>query len=368
MTDALHRWRDHPPNLPDPRPRLAAQGRASLPDPRPRLPAQGRASFPDPRPRLAAQGRATSLADSPGLSRARVCQEALALVDDEGLDALSMRRLGARLGVEAMSLYRYVRGKADLLDALHVAVLADLQPVENDDADDRRRARRRLPGALLLGGMARSLRAAMLRHPHVAALFATRPVNAPEAVAPIAYVHDTLVAAGFATADADKAVVEVGIFTVGHALAEAYGRAATHERSHKTAGPAEFRFGLNALLDGLERHRGRPRSPAPRPPAPKKPRPRHPRSAVTRRATRRHAGERPMVDSFVQRYGPWALVTGASSGIGEQLARALASRGLNLVVERAPPAAPRLARRRAAPSLRRRRCSRSASIWRGPIF
>ena len=69
-------------------------------------------------------------AESPGLSRARVCQEALALVDDEGLDALSMRRLGARLGVEAMSLYRYVRDKADLLDALHVAVLADLSPVD----------------------------------------------------------------------------------------------------------------------------------------------------------------------------------------------------------------------------------------------
>jgi AcrR family transcriptional regulator len=197
-----------------------------------------------------------------------------------------MRRLGARLGVEAMSLYRYVRGKADLLDALHVAVLADLQPVENDDEDAHSDAAWRS----LLGGMARSLRAAMLRHPHVAALFATRPVNAPEAVAPIAYVHDTLVAAGFKTADADKAVVEVGIFTVGHALAEAHGSAATHARSHKTAGPAEFRFGLNALLDGLERHRGRPRSPAPRsrePERPTVPQPSNPQSdkKVRRRKT-----------------------------------------------------------------------------------
>jgi TetR/AcrR family tetracycline transcriptional repressor len=201
------------------------------------------------------------LADSPGLSRARVCQEALALVDDEGLDALSMRRLGARLGVEAMSLYRYVQGKADLLDALHVAVLADLTPVDAGDAgeatgDDA-------AWRAILGGMARSLRAAMLRHPHVAALFATRPVNAPEAVEKIAYVHDALVAAGFAAADADKAVVEIGIFTVGHALAEAHGRAPTDERSHKTAGPAEFRFGLTALLDGIERHRQSPHSAPP---------------------------------------------------------------------------------------------------------
>src|SRR5260370_547859 len=64
------------------------------------------------------------------LTRERVCKEALALVDEEGLEALSMRRLGARLGFEAMSLYRHVRDKADLLDALHAAVLGELEPVE----------------------------------------------------------------------------------------------------------------------------------------------------------------------------------------------------------------------------------------------
>ncbi len=198
-------------------------------------------------------------ADSPGLSRARVCQEALALVDDEGLDALSMRRLGARLGVEAMSLYRYVRDKADLLDALHVAVLADLSPVDADAASERGEAE--ADWRLLLGGMARSLRAVMLRHPHVVTLFATRPVNAPEAVDTIAGVRDALVAAGFAAGDADKAVVEVGIFTVGHALTEANGRAPTHERSPRQAGAAEFRFGLTALLDGIGRHRQPPAAP-----------------------------------------------------------------------------------------------------------
>ena len=73
-----------------------------------------------PRPKIAAA--------PPALSRARVCREALALVDAEGLEALSMRRLGARLGVEAMSLYRHVRDKADLIDALYAAVLGDLMP------------------------------------------------------------------------------------------------------------------------------------------------------------------------------------------------------------------------------------------------
>ena len=50
------------------------------------------------------------------LSRVRIAEAAVKLVDDEGLDALTMRRLGVSLGVEAMSLYRHVRNKADLLD------------------------------------------------------------------------------------------------------------------------------------------------------------------------------------------------------------------------------------------------------------
>ena len=62
------------------------------------------------------------------LTRDRVCAAALALVDDEGLEALSMRRLAARLSCEAMSLYNYVRDKADLLDAVHAAVLGNLKP------------------------------------------------------------------------------------------------------------------------------------------------------------------------------------------------------------------------------------------------
>jgi TetR/AcrR family transcriptional regulator, tetracycline repressor protein len=52
------------------------------------------------------------------LSRVRIVLEALRVVDEEGLQALSMRRLGSELGVEAMSLYRYVSGREDLLEAL----------------------------------------------------------------------------------------------------------------------------------------------------------------------------------------------------------------------------------------------------------
>jgi TetR/AcrR family tetracycline transcriptional repressor len=52
------------------------------------------------------------------LSRAAVLDAALGLADEEGLGAVSMRRLASRLGVEAMSLYNHVSGKADLLDGI----------------------------------------------------------------------------------------------------------------------------------------------------------------------------------------------------------------------------------------------------------
>jgi len=55
-----------------------------------------------------------------------VVEAALALVEREGLEALTMRRLGRELGVEGMALYTHVRNKADLLDAVAVLVLTDL--------------------------------------------------------------------------------------------------------------------------------------------------------------------------------------------------------------------------------------------------
>ena len=110
-----------------------------------------------------------------GLSRARVCAEALALVDEEGLEALTMRRLGARLDCEAMSLYRHVKDKADLLDALHAAVLGDLQP---ETAVDQRTHKRQAEWRVLLGGLARALRSSLLRHPNVLPLFTTRQLSA----------------------------------------------------------------------------------------------------------------------------------------------------------------------------------------------
>lgn len=110
-----------------------------------------------------AAGRAT--AREP-LSRARIAAAALALIDAEGLDALSMRRLGHALGVEAMSLYNHVRNKDDLLvavsDVLYTELLASYPPPEGDW-----RARGR--------AMVHAWWGVASRHPHAWPLVAERP-------------------------------------------------------------------------------------------------------------------------------------------------------------------------------------------------
>src|SRR5258706_15273309 len=62
------------------------------------------------------------------LSRDRILDTALAIVDEEGIEALSMRKLGQALGYEAMSLYNHVANKDDLLDGILDLVLAEMEP------------------------------------------------------------------------------------------------------------------------------------------------------------------------------------------------------------------------------------------------
>ena len=67
-----------------------------------------------------------AVVDRAPLSRDRVAAEAVRFIDEHGLEALSMRKLGAALGVEAMSLYNHVSSKADLLDAVSDRLYTDV--------------------------------------------------------------------------------------------------------------------------------------------------------------------------------------------------------------------------------------------------
>ena len=76
------------------------------------------------------------------LSRERVTTAALLLIDADGLDALSMRKLGAALGVEAMSLYNHVANKDDLLDGMVDLVVSEID-LPSDATDWKEAMRRR---------------------------------------------------------------------------------------------------------------------------------------------------------------------------------------------------------------------------------
>ena len=61
------------------------------------------------------------------LTRERVLHAALAMADAGGIESVSMRKLGEAVGVEAMSLYNHVPGKADLLDGLIDLVFSEIE-------------------------------------------------------------------------------------------------------------------------------------------------------------------------------------------------------------------------------------------------
>ncbi len=105
------------------------------------------------------------------LSRDRVLRAAVELADSQGIEAVSMRKLGHELGVEAMSLYNHVASKDDLLNGMVEQVMGeiDLQPVgETWQAAMRN---------LILRA-----RDAMLRHPWAPSVFETRTAIGPAAM------------------------------------------------------------------------------------------------------------------------------------------------------------------------------------------
>jgi AcrR family transcriptional regulator len=97
------------------------------------------------------------------LNRERVLRAAVELADREGIDALSMRRLGQELGVEAMSLYNHVSGKEDLLDGMVDLILEEIEPAAEGD-DWKTAVRNRILSA----------RRAMVRHPWASAVIVSR--------------------------------------------------------------------------------------------------------------------------------------------------------------------------------------------------
>lgn len=150
------------------------------------------------------------------LSRERVIGAALRLVDTEGLDALSRRRLAQELGRDAMALYRYAPDRASLLDGIVELVLSELDAPPDDDQDWQVQLRRG----------AHAFRKLALAHPHVVSLIVTRPINTPLALRPPGTLRPLEHLLGLLTSQGFEAPVALRIyrlyigFLYGHILTE----------------------------------------------------------------------------------------------------------------------------------------------------
>ena len=202
------------------------------------------------------------------LTRERIVDAALRLMDTEGLEAVTMRRIGRELGVEAMSLYNHVCDKEDILNGVVEAVMAEFEfPAASKDW--RETARR----------AARSWRTILKRHPNVITLMSEqrKPARSLDALRPMDHALGILAARGLGPQETVRAFRAFGGFIQGFVLAEIanmFGgdpHAAMHEDLAATI-PAdllpnlaahfpyladcdfdrEFEYGLDLMLRGLE--------------------------------------------------------------------------------------------------------------------
>ena len=205
------------------------------------------------------------------LNRERVLSAAVALADEVGTESLTMRELGLRLGVEAMSLYNHVDNKDDLLDGMIDLVVSeiDLPP----DAVGWREAMRR---------RAISTQAVYARHPWASALMDSRTSSGPARLQYFDWILGTLRDAGFTQEMTARAISVLDSYVYGFGrqqlnmsagpdvkpeeVAEAFLKAIPADEyphlremvveyaidtGHDES--ADFEFGLNLILDGLER-------------------------------------------------------------------------------------------------------------------
>jgi AcrR family transcriptional regulator len=228
-------------------------------------------------------GEPTGQPTRPALTRDLVLEAAVTLADHEGLAALSMRRLGQELGVEAMSLYHHVANKEALLDGMVDAVVTEL----NDEVGPGGGADAERDWSAALRSRFLAARTVMLRHQWLPSVIESRTQVSPPLIAYFEGVLATLVAGGFSYDLAHHTLHALGSRALGFsqelfdpgkggdaanvseaemaAMAAAFPHLGAmmadiaHEGSDTTLGwcddQAEFEFGLDVLLDGLERAR-----------------------------------------------------------------------------------------------------------------
>lgn len=158
------------------------------------------------------------------LSRKLIIETALAQIDDAGVQNLSMRSLAQELGVEAMSLYRHVHGKEDLLEGVVALLMAGLMPNLDTDLAQHWQG--------YLQTTAHEIRRIAVEHPLVFPLVATRHPAAPWLRPPLRSVEvvnaflTALIAHGFTDRQAVETYRSFTSFLLGQLLLESATRGA----------------------------------------------------------------------------------------------------------------------------------------------
>ena len=194
----------------------------------------------------------------PLLSRERIRDTALELIDAHGLEDLSMRRLASQLGVQAASLYGHYPTKDALLDAIADKIMESVDVTGFASADWR--------SGLLT--WARSYRAALAAHPNTVPIVASGPVHRDLSLRRADAVHGALVGAGWPPRHATMIGASVKYLVVG-AAATSFARGFVDDiqvyldrypnlvQAHRLREHAEqidgesFEFALTALVSGL---------------------------------------------------------------------------------------------------------------------
>jgi AcrR family transcriptional regulator len=208
------------------------------------------------------------------LTRERILQAAVRVMDADGLEAVTMRRLGRELGVEAMSLYNHVPSKEALLSGILETVMRQFE-LPRHDGDWLERLR----------DLALAYRRLLLAHPNVLSLFAEHRHLDPECLQPIELTLDALRSGGLSVEETTTAYHMLVGYVQGHTMLEIAGLLAgdpgpEHAAEHdaflrmlpadrfphmaemlphikQCDHQAEFELGLDVLLAGLDAKLGR---------------------------------------------------------------------------------------------------------------
>jgi AcrR family transcriptional regulator len=204
------------------------------------------------------------------LTRDRILRAAVAVADREGLGALTMRRLGAELGVEAMSLYKHVAGKEAILDGVVELIVGEIEVPTGTRWEDALRQR------------ATSMRQVLSGHSWAIGLLEGRSTMGPATMRSLDAMLGILRSGGFAVEEAAHAVWLLDSYVYGHVIQEA----SVAARAADPAGPdphpggggdyphlaellaqarrsafsidEEFRYGLDRIVEALARSARRP--------------------------------------------------------------------------------------------------------------